>query len=73
MWNAEIIEQGNGLPDRGMYVPGDDGQLYEIVAIDGIINTGRHPGAGNWCRALVALVDWSDVDEDDVFPAQVQR
>lgn len=68
-WNAEIVEQGNGLPDAGLYVAGDDGQLYQIIKIESRINTGRAPGQGNWCRAAVTLADWSDVDEDEIFPA----
>jgi hypothetical protein len=69
-WNAEIIEQGNGLPDRGLYVAGDDGNLYQIVEIDNNINTGRRPGQGNWSRAEVIPADWDDIESDDeVFPA----
>jgi len=67
-WNAKIIEQGNGLPDAGAYVPGNDGQLYKIVAIENNINTSGL-GQGNWCRAVVALADWSDVDDAEIFPA----
>ncbi len=69
VWNATINEQGNGLPDHGLYVPGDDGELYEIVAIDTRINTGSSPGQGNWCRARVEMVDWNDIDADEIFPA----
>lgn len=69
-WNAKIIEQGNGLPDCGDYVTGDDGELYVIIRIEDRINTGHHPGDGNWCRARVLPVDWDNVDEAKIFPAQ---
>ena len=68
-WNAELVEQGNGLPPRGLYVAGDDGELYEVIAVDSTIHTGQSPGMGNWCRANVKIADWSDVEEDDIFPA----
>lgn len=68
-WNAEIIEQGNGLPEAGSYVAADDGELYRIVEIEGRTNTGRQSGQGSWSRAVVLLDDWDDVDEDDIFPA----
>lgn len=70
--NAEIVERGNGLPQTGAYVGGDDGELYHIVSIENNINTGRRPGAGNWCRAEVELADWNDVEEDEIFPALAQ-
>lgn len=69
MWNATIVEQGNGLPDRGLYVSGDDGDLYEIVEIDTRIQTGAAPGQGNWCNAHVERAEWDDVEEDEIFPA----
>ncbi len=68
VWNAEIVEQGNGFPNCGVYVPGDDGELYEVVKLESRINT-RHSSAGNWCRARVEWIDWSDVEEDEIFPA----
>lgn len=66
---ATIHERGNGLPEAGDYVPGDDGELYEVVTIDGRIQTGGS-GRGNWVDATVRPADWDDCDEDDVFPAQ---
>ena len=66
---AIIHETGNGLPGVGDHVPGDDGNLYEIVATDGRISTGS-PGVGNSIDAEVTLSDWEDCDEDDVFPAR---
>lgn len=66
---ATITERGNGLPDVGDYVPGDDGQLYRVVAIDSNIQTGRRPGEGNWTRARVELADWSDCEESEEHSA----
>ena len=72
-WNARIVEQGNGLPDAGVYVGGNDGQLYHIVKIERSIHTGLAAGDGNWCRALVVDADWDDVEEDEIFPARMRR
>ena len=69
--SATIEERGNGLPDAGDYVPGDDGQLYRVVSTDGSVQTGRAPGRPNWIRATVAPADWSDCEEDAEFPAMV--
>ncbi len=66
---ATISERGNGLPDAGDYVPGDDGELYEVVSVDNNIQTGRSPGEGNWIHAHVRLVDWSDCAEGSEFQA----
>jgi hypothetical protein len=66
---ATIEERGNGFPDVGDYVPGDDGQLYRIDALDGRIQTGRAPGAANWVRATVTLADWDDVGDDEIAEA----
>ena len=62
---ATIQERGNGFPDVGDYVSGDDGQLYEIVSLDTRIFTGN-PGSGapNYMYGEVELADWSDVDDD---------
>jgi hypothetical protein len=35
----------------------------------GRIETGRTPGAGNWCLAELESVDWDDCPEEDEFPA----
>lgn len=68
---ATISERGNGFPDVGSYVPGDDGNLYRVVAT-GCIFTGNSPGVSNYMCAQVDEADWSDVDSDDeVFPASV--
>jgi len=58
---ATIEERGNGLPDQGSYVAGDDGELYLIVEISTTIHTGNN---GNWVHARVELADWDDVSED---------
>ena len=65
---ATIEERGNGFPDVGDYVPGDDGELYRVVSTDGRIQTGP-AGAANWIRASVEAVEWDDCDEDAEFPA----
>lgn len=56
---ATIHERGNGLPDVGDHVAGDDGELYEVVEI-GRIHCGPS-GSGNYMYAHVRLVDWSDI------------
>lgn len=61
---AIIREQGNGLPDVGDYVAGNDGEVYRVLSIHGPIQTGRSPGAGDWVRAAVELADWDDVTDD---------
>lgn len=63
-----ISERGNGLPDVGDYVGGDDGELYEIVSMGSTIHTGR-AGEGNYVFARVELADWADVEEDEVHTA----
>lgn len=62
--NATITERGNGFPDVGDYVAGDDGEVYRVVrwTHDGRIFTGR-PGAGNSICAEVELADWDDIDD----------
>lgn len=67
--NATLSERGNGLPDVGDYVPGDDGQLYRVTE-RGQLNTGLRPGESNWCRAVVELVDWSDCPDGEEHTAQ---
>lgn len=61
---ATLNERGNGLPDAGEYVPGDDGQLYRVVDTFGPIHTGS-PGGGNYVYAHVELADWSDCAEGE--------
>jgi len=66
---ATITERGNGWPEVGDYVPGDDGYLYRVASLEGQIQTGQS-GCGNWIRATVKMAEWGDVDsDDDVFPA----
>lgn len=67
---ATITEMGNGLPTVGDYVPGDDGGLYRVVALEGPIHTGGAAGAANYRHATVEPADWSDVEEDEAFPAR---
>lgn len=67
---ATIYERGNGFPDVGDYVPGDDGNLYLVTAMGPRILTGG-PGVSNhipYCE--VDLADWSDCEEGDEFSAQ---
>jgi hypothetical protein len=67
-WNATLNERGNGLPDAGDYVPGDDGQLYRVVETASTIHAGS-PGAGNYVYARVELADWSDCEEGEEHSA----
>lgn len=60
---ATIHERGNGFPDSGDYVPGDDGELYRIKALNGVIHTS---GNANYIFADVELASWSDVEDNDV-------
>lgn len=66
---AVIEERGNDLPTAGDYVPGE-GELWRVVSV-GQIQTGAAPGLGNWVRATVALAEWDDCEEDDVYPASL--
>lgn len=63
---ATIYEQGNGLADVGDYVAGNDGEVYVVVELlhGGRIET-HGPGCGNSVDAVVALADWSDVNDDN--------
>lgn len=62
---ATIVEAGNGFPDVGDYVPGDDGELYRVVTRGRNITT-HGPGAGDQCHGYVLeLADWSDAESDD--------
>lgn len=65
---CRIEERGNGLPSRGSYVPGDDGNLYLLLGYSGPIHTGDRPGDGNYSYAQVALADWDDCAADQVYP-----
>jgi len=68
MINATIIERGNGMPDVGTLVPGNDGNLYRIETSIGHIQTGG-PGEGYRMAVTVSLADWSDAEsDDDVYP-----
>ena len=69
--NVTIEERGNGLPDVGDYVPGDDGNLWRIVSLIGSIQTGRYAGASNWVRATAEMVGWDDCEEENQFAAMV--
>ena len=69
MYNATIHEMGNGFPDEGDYV-GGEGCLWRVVRL-GRIETGRAPGAANWCLAEVAEAAWDDCPEGEEFPARV--
>jgi hypothetical protein len=67
-----IEERGNGFPDVGAYVPGDDGELYRVTALIGRIQTGGSgTGRSNWIHAKAVLANWSDCSEEDEFPAQL--
>lgn len=67
---AIIRERGNGFPNRGDYVVGDDCSLYRVLETSSNINIGRaYLGEGNWIEALVEEADWDDALEE--FPALV--
>jgi hypothetical protein len=68
---ATIHERGNGFPDVGDYVAGDDGEAYRVVAFVGPIHTSV-PGAGNYIYARVALADWDDVDDEPTCSATIE-
>lgn len=68
--NATISERGNGFPSAGDYVPGDDGELYQVLSIGSRIHTEPGgSGGANWVTAQVELADWSDCDNSAEFPA----
>lgn len=63
---ATIRERGNGLPDVGDYVAGDDGQLYEVVETTGGIHCSPSgSGGGTYMHARVRLADWDDLSDDE--------
>lgn len=66
---ATIEERGNGFPDVGDYVPGDDGNLYKVVTMHSQIITGNGSGTGSYIHATVELADWSDCEEGDEHPS----
>jgi hypothetical protein len=61
---ATIYEAGNGFPDTGDYVQGDDGNLYQVIELGPRIMTGSRSGESNhipYCRVtLVRVVLGSD-------------
>jgi hypothetical protein len=61
---ATVHERGNGLPDVGDYVSGDDGEVYEVTKLVGPIHTGSL-GVGNHMHAYVKLACWTDVTDDN--------
>jgi len=61
---ATIHERGNGLAGVGEYVVGDDGNVYLVIELIGLRQTGRAPGVGDWQLARVVLADWSDIPDD---------
>lgn len=65
---AVISEAGNGLPDVGDYVAGDDGYLYRIITA-GSIRAASSPGGSDHFDALVQRVDWEACKEEDEFAA----
>lgn len=70
--NVIIEERNAGFPDTGRYVPGDDGNLYEVVCITSRIMT-HDPLSGrpNYVKAQVNLADWDDCPEGEEFPGMV--
>ena len=67
---ARIVDAGNGWPDPGDLVPGDDGELYRVLEVGSTIHTAQH--RPNWISAVVRRIDWTEAPSDDaVFPAGV--
>lgn len=63
---AKISARGNGLPDVGDYVAGNDGEVYVVVSFRGPVRASQSgSGAGDYIYGDVELADWSDVDEDN--------
>lgn len=60
---ATIHERGNGFPDVGDFVAGDDGEVYTVVELVGPIHTAA-AGCSNYVHATVELAAWSDVTDD---------
>lgn len=59
-----IEERGNGFPDLGDYVKGDDGEVYVVRRLGRSIETGRtgNPNVIPGCD--LELADWANVDDD---------
>lgn len=73
---ALIQEQGNGYPDVGDYVRGEDGALYRVQTIGSHIRTASEhgiarAGGANVISATVEPADWSDCEEGAEFSALV--
>lgn len=69
-YEAKLIEQNNGYPDVGAFVPGG-GDLYRVVDCGpGTINT--DDSRGNYFYGVVEDADWGDCPEGDVFLAKVE-
>jgi hypothetical protein len=68
--NATIHECGNGFPDAGDYVAGDDGELYRVVELVGPIHTGPRQGAANYVYAVLEQADWSDTEADNLHESR---
>jgi len=60
--SSTIHERGNGFPDVGDFVAGNDGEVYRVVALDSRIHTST-PGANNYIYGTVEMADWADVTD----------
>lgn len=61
---ALIHEQGQGFPNVGQYVPGDDGNSYRVTAIPSPIP--KVPGKISYA---IATLERDDLGEHEKFPA----
>ena len=64
-----IEERGNGFPEIGAYVPGDDGDLYLVDCVESNIHTGSRAGLPNYVHASVIIASWEDCTEEEEFTA----
>ena len=67
---ASIEERGNGFPDVGDAVSGDDGTLYRVVVAGSRIET-QGCGAGSVCSGYqLAPFEWDDLEDgEEVHPS----
>lgn len=69
---VKIAERGNGHPSVGDYVTGSDGACYRIVALLDRIHLPERSGGDEYQWGAVEPADWSDVDDEDLFPARAE-
>lgn len=63
-YDAIIHERGNGFPQVGEYVTGQDGKPYRIVRLIGPVLTGQRSGLPNRQYAILEGAGWDNITEE---------